>query len=107
MNGSKQAAKGMSADAFGDLMAGMEDVRAFERGKRRGFVVHSGQDIKAIRAKTKLTQPKFAEAFTSTSRRCAIGNRAAASPSGRRRCCWSSSTASRRRCSGFWRDNSA
>jgi putative transcriptional regulator len=63
MNGSKQAAKGMSADAFGDLMAGMEDVRAFERGKRRGFVVHSGQDIKAIRAKTKLTQPKFAEAF--------------------------------------------
>ncbi len=63
MNGSKRPAKGMSPDAFGDLMAGMEDVRAFERGKRRGFAVHSGQDIKAIRAKTKLTQPKFAEAF--------------------------------------------
>ena len=63
MNGSKRPAEGMSADAFGDLMAGMDDVRAFERGKRRGFVVHSGQDIKAIRAKTKLTQPKFAEAF--------------------------------------------
>jgi putative transcriptional regulator len=53
----------MSTDAFGELMAGMEDVRAFEGGRRRGFVVHSAQDIKAIRARTKLTQPKFAEAF--------------------------------------------
>lgn len=63
MNGSKRLAKGMSDEAFGQLMAGMQDARAFERGRRRGFVVHSGQDIKAIRAKTKLTQPKFAEAF--------------------------------------------
>lgn len=53
----------MGAEAFGDLMAGMEDALAFERGKRRGYVVHGAPDIKAIRAKTKLAQPKFAEAF--------------------------------------------
>lgn len=56
-------AEGMSAEAFADLMGGMEDVLAFERGKRRGYIVHSGQDIKAIRARTRLSQPRFAEAY--------------------------------------------
>lgn len=88
MNGSKRPVKGMSAGAFGDLVAGMEDVRACERDKRRGFVVHSGQDIKAIRAKTRLTQPKFAEAFHLDVAALRDGNRAGASPKGRRRCCW-------------------
>lgn len=67
-NGTKGArragkADGMSAEAFADLMGGMEDVLAFERGKRRGCTVHSAHDIKAIRAKTRLSQPRFAEAY--------------------------------------------
>ncbi len=41
----------------------MNDVLSFYRGARKGFVVHSAQDIKAIRGKTKLSQPQFAEAF--------------------------------------------
>ena len=44
-------------------MAGMEDVHAFQCGKRCGFAVHSAQDIKAIRGKTGMTQPRFAEAY--------------------------------------------
>lgn len=65
MSGKKQAkaAKGMSEENFAGLMAGMNDVLAFYRGEREGFVVHMPQDIKAIRQKTKLSQPKFAEAF--------------------------------------------
>lgn len=68
-NGTKNArragkAEGMSAETFADLMGGMEDVLAFEQGKkRRGYTVHSAHDIKAIRAKTKLSQPRFAEAY--------------------------------------------
>jgi putative transcriptional regulator len=64
-SGARRAAAkptGMSIEAFGELMAGMEDVRAFQKGERRGFAVR-GQDVKAIRAKTKLSQPQFAEAF--------------------------------------------
>ena len=63
VTGKAGKAKGVGTDAFGDLMAGMEDVLAFKRGKRRGYAVHGAPDIKAIRAKTRLTQPKFAEAF--------------------------------------------
>lgn len=59
----KAKASGMSDAAFADLIGGLEDVRAFERGARRGYKVHGGADIKAIRAKTKLSQPRFAEAF--------------------------------------------
>ncbi len=53
----------MSTGTLGELMAGMKDVLAFERGKRRGFAVHSAQNIKAFRTRTKLTRPKFAEAY--------------------------------------------
>ena len=56
-------ALGMSDAAFGDLMGGMADALAFERGARDGYKVHSAPDVKAIRAKTKLSQPHFAEAF--------------------------------------------
>ncbi len=38
----------MPAEAFGELIAGMEDVLAFERGRRRGFTVHGGRDLKVI-----------------------------------------------------------
>lgn len=54
---------GMAAADFDGLVAGMNDVLAFYKGERKGFVVHTATDIKAIREKTKLSQPKFAEAF--------------------------------------------
>jgi putative transcriptional regulator len=56
-------ARAMSAEGFAGLLAGMDDVAAFYRGERKGFTVHSAHDIKAIREKTKLSQPKFAAAF--------------------------------------------
>lgn len=55
--------KVMEDDAFDGLVAGMNDVLAFYKGERKGFVVRTAKDIKAIRGKTKLSQPKFAEAF--------------------------------------------
>jgi putative transcriptional regulator len=55
--------KGMSAAGFDGLVAGMNDVLTFYRGARKGFVVHSAQDIKAIRNRTRMSQPKFAAAF--------------------------------------------
>jgi putative transcriptional regulator len=56
-------ARAMSAEGFAGLLAGMGDVGAFYRGERKGFTVHTAQDIKAIREKTKLSQPRFAAAF--------------------------------------------
>ena len=64
MSGTDKAkVQGMPDGAFADLMSGMEDALAFERGARRGYKVYGAPDIKAIRAKTKLSQPRFAEAF--------------------------------------------
>ena len=48
---------------FDELIAGMKDVLAFQKGERKGFTVHAGSDVKAIRAKTKLTQSQFANTF--------------------------------------------
>lgn len=53
----------MSDEDFSGLMAGMQDVLRFYRDERDGFVIHTAQDIKAIRQKAKLSQPKFAEAY--------------------------------------------
>jgi putative transcriptional regulator len=66
MSGKKKAeaaAPAMSDENFAGLMQGMNDVLAFYGGARKGFVVRTPQDIKAIRQKTKLSQPKFAEAY--------------------------------------------
>jgi putative transcriptional regulator len=47
--------------AFEKIAAGLEDAIAFAQGDHtRGRVV-AGPDVKAIRAKTKLSQTKFAE----------------------------------------------
>lgn len=59
----KPNATAMSADGFDGLIAGMKDVLSYYKGERKGFAVHSAQDIKAIRSKTRMSQPKFAEAF--------------------------------------------
>jgi hypothetical protein len=52
----------MTEAAFGELMAGMENVRAFERGKRRASLFTAPTTSRDPR-QDKLTQPKFAEAF--------------------------------------------
>ena len=50
----------MKKENFDGIMAGLEDAIAFVRGDTtRGRVVR-GPDVKAIRAKTKLSQTKFA-----------------------------------------------
>ena len=47
--------------AFEKIAAGLEDAIAFAQGDiTRGRIV-AGPDVKAIRAKTKLSQAKFAE----------------------------------------------
>jgi putative transcriptional regulator len=50
----------MKGEDFKGVVAGLEDAIAFAKGdSRRGRIV-AGPDVKAIRAKTKLSQAKFA-----------------------------------------------
>ena len=50
---------------FDMIMTGLDEVDDFLGGKRGGFAVHIPQDVdvKAIRNKLNLSQPKFAETF--------------------------------------------
>ena len=52
---------------FDKIMAGLDDVRAYRRGDRGGFVVHEVEvadpDVVAIRASTGLSQPAFARSI--------------------------------------------
>lgn len=50
----------MNKDDFESLKRGLSQVAEFRAGARKGFVVHEPVDIKAIRAKTNLTQAGFA-----------------------------------------------
>jgi putative transcriptional regulator len=47
------------------IMNGLDEVEGFLQGKREGYAVHipDSVDVKAIRQKLKLSQPKFAETF--------------------------------------------
>ena len=50
----------MKDEDFNGIVAGLEDAIAFAQGdSKRGRIV-AGPDVKAIRAKTKLSQAKFA-----------------------------------------------
>jgi putative transcriptional regulator len=51
--------------AFDTIMEGLSDVEAYLSGERAGFVVHIPEkvDVRAIRQRLHLSQPKFAEAF--------------------------------------------
>ena len=52
--------------AFDMIMTGLDDVEDFlDRGAREGFAVHvpNDVDVKAIRRKLNLSQPKFAATF--------------------------------------------
>ena len=55
----------MDEDDFDSLMAGLEDVRRYQKGERDGFVVHAPAtvDVKAIRSATRHTQEGFARTF--------------------------------------------
>ncbi len=54
----------MKTDDFESMMRGLAEAKAFvEDGAREGFVVHAPVDVKAVRAKTKLSQAKFAETY--------------------------------------------
>jgi putative transcriptional regulator len=50
----------MKDEDFQGIMAGLEDAIAFVKGDRTRGRVAAGPDVKAIRAKTKLSQAKFA-----------------------------------------------
>ncbi|AXB80729.1 helix-turn-helix domain-containing protein (plasmid) [Novosphingobium sp. P6W] len=52
----------MSKNAFSKIAAGLEDAIAFSTGDTTRARV-AGPDVKAIRAKTKLSQSKFAAEF--------------------------------------------
>jgi putative transcriptional regulator len=51
----------MNDQDFKGIVAGLEDAIAFVKGDTSRGRVAAGPDVKAIRAKTKLTQAKFAE----------------------------------------------
>lgn len=51
----------MKDEDFKGIMAGLEDAIAFARGDSKRGRVAAGPDVKAIRAKTKLSQAKFAD----------------------------------------------
>jgi putative transcriptional regulator len=54
----------MKTEDFESLKRGMAQAKAYmEDGKREGFVVHTPLDIKAVRAKTKLSQDRFARTY--------------------------------------------
>lgn len=50
----------MKDEDFGGIVAGLEDAIAFVQGDATKGRVAAGPDVKAIRAKTKLSQAKFA-----------------------------------------------
>lgn len=51
--------------AFDLIMGGLDDVESYLDGERQGFAIHIPEevDVKAIRQRLKLSQPKFAETF--------------------------------------------
>jgi putative transcriptional regulator len=54
----------VTEEDFESLKRGLAEARAFiQEGRREGYVVHRPVDIKAVRAKTKLSQDKFARTY--------------------------------------------
>ena len=55
----------MDDEDFGNLIAGLNDVRDYQRGKRDGFVAHvpAAVDVRNIRAQTRQTQAAFARTY--------------------------------------------
>ena len=53
----------MKDEHFNGIMAGLQDAIAFVQGDTTRGRVAAGPDVKAIRAKTRLSQTKFAESL--------------------------------------------
>ena len=53
----------MKDEHFNGIMAGLQDAIAFVQGDTTKGRVVAGPDVKAIRAKTRLSQTKFAESL--------------------------------------------
>ena len=53
----------MDAADFESMKRGLAQAKAFIEGDREGFVVHEPVDIKAIRARARMSQAKFARAY--------------------------------------------
>ena len=54
----------MKKEDFESFKRGMVQAKSYiEKGARNGYVTHTPLDIKAIRAKTKLSQHGFARAY--------------------------------------------
>ena len=51
----------MKDEDFQGIMAGLEDAIAFTKGDTSRARIATGPDVKAIRAKTRLSQAKFAD----------------------------------------------
>lgn len=51
----------MKDEDFAGIVTGLEDAIAFVRGDESSARVAAGPDVKAIRAKTRLSQAKFAD----------------------------------------------
>jgi len=46
----------MAKEAFNKVMDGLKDAKAFMDGAREGYIAHEPLDIKAIRARARMTQ---------------------------------------------------
>ena len=54
----------MKKEDFESFKRGMAEAKGYmEEGKRDGYVTHTPLDIKAVRAKTKLSQDGFARTY--------------------------------------------
>lgn len=54
----------MKAADFDSMMRGLAQAKVFiEESARDGYVIHEPVDVKAVRAKTKLSQAKFARTY--------------------------------------------
>jgi putative transcriptional regulator len=55
----------VAKSAFDKIAAGLDDVARFVEGETDGFAIHIPRavNVRAIRQKLKLSQPKFAETF--------------------------------------------
>ena len=65
MNDNAMGVNAMDDEDFGNLIAGLNDVRDYRAGKRDGFTAHvpANVDVRSIRAQAKHTQESFARTY--------------------------------------------
>jgi putative transcriptional regulator len=79
-------------NAFESIKQGLEDAKAFSKGRGPNAIVHElavpDIDVSEIRARTGLSQAEFARSIGVAKKRCSTGNMDGALPTGQPRCCW-------------------